>query len=591
MRRYSSKMGSNIKHRIDVAAGRKPADLKLTNCKVVSVLADRIVSADLAIADGVIVGFGNYSARKKIDLRGGYLSSGLIDSHLHIESTLLSPAEFARVVVPRGTTSVVADPHEIANVLGEKGVRWMLAASEGLPLDIYIVLPSCVPESSLVTSGARLNARNLRKLASLRRVIGIGEVMNIPGVIAGKRDLLEKIRLIPGMRVDGHAPSLTGKDLNAYITAGIHSDHESTKQSEAMEKLLAGLHIMIREGTTEKNLNDLAKIVTPANSQRCFFCSDDKSPLDLLKHGHIDDILRRAVRAGIAPITALQMATNNAPYYFRLKRRKGAVAVGYVADLVVFDNLRNFSAKMVFKNGSLVARDGEMLTECAPRLKTTIGNTMHVKDFSKEDFIVKAAGSRMRVIQIIPGQIVTRGETCGAKAADGQINPDISRDILKLAVIERHHSSGRIGLAFVRGFGLKKGALASTVCHDSHNLIVVGTNDLDMFVAAKALVESGGGFAAAEGGLMKAILPLPLAGLMSEKPAQEVKDSYIKIENTARRFGCRLADPFLQLSFLSLSVIPELKLTDRGLVDTTRHKFVPLFSAFIIGKRSQTHTK
>lgn len=557
----------NIKYRIDVAAGRKPADLLLTNARVVSVFADEISNTDVAIADGVIVGFGNYRSKKCIDLDGGYLSSGLIDSHLHIESTLLTPAEFARVVVPRGTTSVVADPHEIANVLGERGVRWMLAASKGLPLDVYVVLPSCVPESDFVTSGAKLGPKELKNLACLKRIIGMGEVMNFPGVIAGNRELLQKIRLIPGMRVDGHAPGLTGKNLYAYASAGIHSDHESTSAKEGREKLFAGLHIMIREGTTEKNLNELSKIVTPANSHRCFFCSDDRSTKDLIEHGHMDDILRRAVAAGINPITALQMATNNAPYYFRLNRRKGAVAVGYVADLVVFDNLKDFNAKMVFKNGKLVAKDGKMLAPCKPLIHMDIGNTMHVGKLTKNSFAINSQSKKIRAIKIIPGQIVTRKEVVSLTAAD----------TLKLAVIERHRASGRIGLGFVRGFGLKKGALASTVCHDSHNLIVVGTNDDDMLLAANTLVETGGGFAAVSKSKVIARLDLKIAGLMSEKPAKDVAERYAKICAAAKSLGCRLRDPFLQLSFLSLSVIPNLKLTDKGLLDTSKHKFVTLF--------------
>lgn len=556
----------NLKHRIDVAAGRKPADLVLKNANVVSVFADRIEKTDVAIADGVIAGFGNYRARKQVDLKGGYLSSGLIDSHLHIESTLLTPAEFARVVVPRGTTSVVADPHEIANVMGERGVRWMLSQSGSLPLDIYVVLPSCVPESKFVTSGARLGAAELKKLARLRRVIGIGEVMDFPGVIAGKRELLQKIRLIPGMRVDGHAPGLTGRDLNAYVSAGIHSDHESTRAAEAKEKLFAGLHIMIREGTTEKNLNELAKIVTPANSHRCFFCSDDRSTQDLIEAGHMDDILRRAVRAKIAPITALQMATSNAPYYFRLNRRKGAVAVGYAADLVVFDNLKNFEARMVFKNGRLVAKNGELLVPCRPGIHANTLNTMHVAGLRSESFKIKTQSRRVRAIRVIPRQIITQEEIVSAS----------SPDLLKLAVVERHFASGRIGLGFVRGFNLKKGALASTVCHDSHNLIVVGTNDRDMLAAADALIKCGGGFASASGGRVIGLLPLPVAGLMSNKSASEVARDYAKVTNAALKLGSVLEDPFLQLSFLSLSVIPNLKLTDRGLVDTLRHCFVSL---------------
>ena len=567
----------SLKRRIDVAAGCKPADLLLTNGRVVSVFAGRAVRTDVAIADGVIVGFGPYRARKRIDLRGGYLSSGLIDSHLHIESTLLTPAEFASVVVPRGTTSVVAGPHEIANVMGEAGVRWMHAASEGLPLDVHLALPSCVPASRFEGSGASLGVDKLKRLASLTRVVGIGEVMDFPGVIAGRAGLLKKIRLIPGMRVDGHAPGLTGKDLYAYIAAGIHSDHESTRALEAREKLMAGLHIMLREGTTEKNLAELAKIVTPANSHRCMFCSDDRSASDLISHGHMDYILRKAVRSGIPPITALQMATNNATYYFRLRRRKGAVAVGYTADLVVFDSLRNFRARMVFKDGRLVARDGKLITRCKPKGTPRVANTMRVKDITGAALELASRSRRARAIRLIPGQIITRQEIVTVRSRQGKVLADPRRDILKLAVIDRHHHSGRVGVGLVRGFGLKRGALASTVCHDSHNLIVVGVSDEDMLAAAQALVRCGGGFAVAAGGAPIEVLALPVAGLMSDRPAEEVAATSRRLKRAARRLGAKVDDPFLALSFLGLSVVPELKLTIRGLIDVAKGRIVNLF--------------
>ena len=566
-----------MKRRIDVAAGRKTADLLLTNAKVVSVFSGRVVRTDVAIAEGVIVGFGTYRARKRIDLKGGYLSSGLIDSHLHIESTLLTPAEFARAVVPRGTTSVVADPHEIANVMGENGVRWMHDASEGLPLDVHLVLPSCVPASVFEGSKAKLGIGSLKRLASLPRVVGIGEVMDFPGVIAGQERLLKKIRLIPGMRVDGHAPGLTGKDLYAYIAAGIHSDHESTRAKEAGEKLMAGLHIMVREGTTEKNLAELARIVTPANSHRCMFCTDDRSAGDLIGRGHIDYILRQAVKKGIPSITALQMATSNAPYYFRLKRRKGAVAVGYAADLVVFDNLRNFRARMVFKDGRLVARDGRLLTPYKPKRRPRVANTMRVRGLTKSALELVSRGRRARVMRLIPGQIITRQEIVTVRPRRGLIRADTKRDILKLAVIDRHHQSGRVGVGLVRGFGLKRGALASTVCHDSHNLIVVGARDEDMLSAAQALIKCGGGFAVAAGGRPIEVLPLPVAGLMSDRPAEEVAATSSRLKRTARRLGAKIEDPFLALSFLGLSVVPELKLTNRGLIDVARGRIVNLF--------------
>ena len=567
----------NLKHRIEVAIGRRPADLLLSGGRVVSVLADQIVKTDVAIADGVIVGFGNYKAKKKIDLKGGYISSGLIDGHLHIESTLLSPAEFARAVVPHGTTSVVADPHEIANVLGARGIRYMLEASDGLPLDVYLSLPSCVPATSLETSGARLGAKQLKKFTGHPRVVGIGEVMDYPGVIAARPSLLAKTKLMPGMRVDGHAPGLTGKNLFAYIAANISSDHESTSADEAREKLMAGLHIMIREGTTEKNLKELSKMVTPANSHRCFFCSDDRSPDDLMKDGHIDDILRKSVRYGIPPITALQMATNNAPYYFRLSARKGAVAVGYAADLVVFDDLRNFEARMVFKGGLLVAKDGGISVPCGSSKRVGYKNTVNLGKYAGNCLELWTRKKRARVIEIVPNQIVTRQKVMDLKRDRGLVVADTKTDVLKLAVFERHRASGRVGLGFVHGFGLKNGALASTVAHDSHNVIVVGTNDEDMLTAVGVLAKIGGGFVAVAGKTVRALLKLPIAGLMSDEGIETVTSKYKRLQTVAKEMGSKIENPFLQLSFLALPVIPEIKLTDKGLVDAKAFKIIPLF--------------
>ncbi len=567
----------NIQHRIEVAAGRKPADLKLTGGRVVSVFTGTTIRTDVAIADGVIVGFGDYRARRAVDLKGGYLTSGLIDSHIHIESSLLTPAEFARVVVPRGTTSVVADPHEIANVMGVHGINWMLSASEGLPLDIYFGLPSCVPATALETSGARLDARTLKKFVGHPRIVAIGEVMNYPGVIGCSRDLLEKIRLAPGMRVDGHAPELTGKDLYAYITAGIHSDHESTRLDEAREKLLAGMHLMIREGTTEKNLRELAKLITPINSHRCFFCSDDRSASDLVRGGHVDDILRKAVKANVPPIIALQMATDNAPNYFRFKQRKGAVAIGYQADLVVFDDLRNFRARMVFKDGKLVAQDGRLVTPCRPTRKPRITNSIHIKPFADAALRLPAGSEHIRVIEIIPRQIETRERIMRAHIIEGAAVSDVRRDILKLIVVERHKRSGSIGIGFVKGFGLKRGALASSVAHDSHNIIAVGVTDDELAHAVRSIQRQKGGFVVVRKENVLASLPLPFAGLMTDRPAAEVADQYETLQRAAARLGVKIKDPFLQLSFLALPVVPELKLTDRGIVDVTRFQSVSLF--------------
>lgn len=566
-----------LKHRIDVAAGRTPADLKLTGGRIVSVFSGSIIKTDVAIADGVIVGFGDYRALRTIDLKGGYLSAGLIDSHIHIESSMLSPQEFARVVVPRGTTAVIADPHEIANVMGSRGIRWMINASDGLPLDIYFGLPSCVPATSLETSGAKLNAKALKEFVDHPRVVAVGEVMDYPGVIAGRKDIIQKIRLKRGLRVDGHAPGLTGNDLNAYIAAGIHSDHESTKAAEAKEKLSKGMHVMIREGTTEKNLKELASIVTPANAHRCMFCSDDRSAHDLVTAGHIDNNLRLAVRAGIKPITALQIASENTARYYRLARRTGAVAIGYRADLVVFDNLKNFRARMVFKDGRLVAKDGELIVPCKPKRKPHILNSMRVKPFGKDALAVRATGSRMRVIEIVPRQIVTKERRIAPHMQDDLVVSDTKNDTLKLVVVERHKRSGNIGVGFVKGFGLKRGAIASSVAHDSHNIIAVGTCDEDIEYAVKSLVDQNGGFAVVENKKVKAALPLPIAGLMTDAPASVVATQLESLQNAARSLGCKIKEPFLQLSFLALPVIPSLKLTDRGLVDVISFKRVSLF--------------
>lgn len=567
----------DLKHRIDVASGRKPADLLLSNGRVVSVLADRVVRTDVAIADGVIAGFGSYKAKKRMDLKGGYISSGLIDGHLHIESTLLSPCEFARAVVPHGTTSVIADPHEIANVLGEKGIRYMLDASRDLPMDIYLSLPSCVPATHLETSGASLSAKKLRRFAKDPRIVGVGEVMDYPGVLAARPSILAKTKLMPGMRVDGHAPGLTGKELYAYIAANISSDHESTQAAEALEKLMAGLHIIVREGTTEKNLKELAKMVTPANSHRCFFCSDDRSPLDLLVNGHIDDILRKAVRSGIPPITALQMATNNAPYYFRIPAKKGAVAVGYEADLVIFDDLKNFRARMVFKRGELVAKEGRMLGRCPRTGPERYHHTINVGRMRRGSLELWTRKRQAHVIDIVPNQIVTKNSLVSVRNDRGLVNADTKRDILKLAVFERHKASGRVGKGLVRGLGIKRGALASSVAHDSHNIIVAGTNDADMLAAVESLIKMGGGFVAVAGEKVRAALELPIAGLMSDEPIEKVVEKYRRLQSAAKDLGSKVDNPFLQLSFLALPVIPELKLTDRGLVDAVKFKFIPLF--------------
>jgi len=569
----------NLKRRISAALGREKCDLLLKNARVVSVFTGHVEGpVNVAIADGAIAGFGDYHAKKVIDLRGAYLTSGFVDSHMHLESTLLTPAEFARSVLPHGTTTVVCDPHELANVAGVDGIKYLLDASEKLPLDIYVALPSCVPASRLDTSGASLGAKELKKVSGHPRVIAIGEVMDWYGVIGMKKEMLEKLELKRGIRIDGHAPGLSGHLLNAYIMGNISSDHESTSAAEALEKLRSGLHIMIREGSAAKNLAELVKIVTPVNAHRLMLCTDDLHVDDIISHGHIDNILRKAVKAGVNPVTAVQMATNNPSYYFRFPAKKGAVAVGYQADLVVLNDLKDFRVKMVFKDGRLVARNGRLIVPCeAASVPKRLKNSVRTKKFSEASFKIRVCGERARIIKVNDGNLITDEEILRVNSKEGEVIADIGRDIIKLAVIERHFCSGRIGLGLIRGLGIKRGAVASSVAHDSHNLIVAGVSDRDMLLAAEAVLKAKGGYAVAENGRVTGLLPLPVAGLISDQKAGTVAAIHRKLAKAVKKLGSRLSDPLQMLSFMALPVIPELKLTDKGLVKVSVSKHVKLW--------------
>jgi len=568
---------SRLKAIIRAARGEDTADLLLANGHVVNVFSGEVFRADVAIAGGLIAGVGSgYQARETIDLEGAIVCPGFIDGHLHIESTMLSPFEFARAVVPRGTSAVVSDPHEIANVLGLSGIRYMLDASEGLPLDVFVMASSCVPATHMESAGASLSAGDLAELLGHPRVLGLAEMMNYPGVLFQVEDVLAKLDLARklGVPIDGHAPGLTGRDLQAYVATGVRSDHECTRAEEALEKLRAGMYVYIREGTTERNLADLLPIVNPATARRCLLVSDDRHPDDLMDRGHLDHSIRLAVEHGLDAVTAIQMVTLNPAERFRLHDR-GAVAPGYRADLVVLDSLRELRVRKVFHSGALVAEDGRMSSRARPAA-ATIAPSVHVA-WDRLDLAVRATGSRLRVIRVIEGQIVTRADEVALPAERGPIEADVSRDLLKLAVIERHHATGRIGLGFVTGMGLKRGAIAGTVAHDSHNLIVVGTNDRDMMAAARAIADMGGGLVAVSDGRLLACLPLPVAGLMSDRPLEEVRAGMDALIAAARAgLGSPLANPFMTLSFLALPVIPKLKLTDRGLVDVEKFEIVPL---------------
>lgn len=560
---------------IRYARGEEEADLLLANARVVNVHSGEIIPTNVAIVRSHIVGLGDYKAKEVVDLGGAYLSPGFIDAHVHIESALVPPAEFARAVVPRGTTAVITDPHEIANVLGLDGIRFMFESAKWGPLSMFVMASSCVPATSMETNGAELRSYDLVALKSDPWVLGLAEVMNFPGVIHGDEEVLAKIRLFDDLVVDGHCPALTGKDLQAYAAAGIQSDHECTTVEEALEKLRLGFTIFIREATNARNLRTLLPMVTERNHHQICFCTDDRQPADLLDEGHIDFMVRTAIEDGIDPIIAIRMATWNTARYFRLHDR-GAVAPGRRADLIVFDDLHAPRPHLVYRGGKLVAKDGQMLVPRRERATRSLRNTMNV-DWASVSFRIPAEGSTARVIGIVPNQLVTENLTAEMKVVDGEAVADPSRDLLKMAVIERHRRSGAMGRAFVKGFGLRRGAIASSVAHDHHNLVVTGADDRSMETAARACAKLGGGMAVADGETVLAEVPLPIGGLMSTEPIEEVRGSLDKALAAAKELGSSLHDPFMALSFLALEVIPTLKLTDQGLVDVDRFDFVPLW--------------
>lgn len=560
---------------IRVARGDEPADTLLKNCRVINVFTGEIIETNLAIVHSRIVGLGDYEARQTVDLAGHYIAPGLIDSHVHIESAMVPPPEFARAVVPRGTTTVVTDPHEIANVLGLEGIRYMLEMSKHNPLSVYVNAPSCVPSTSMETTGAALEWYDLEPLQREEYVIGLAEVMNFPGVVAGEDGVLNKLRSFRGMVKDGHCPGLSGKNLNAYINGSIGSDHECTTIEEALEKLRLGMYIFIREATNAHNLKPLLPLVTPENARRICFCTDDRQPADLLEEGHIDFMLRTAIAGGIPPLTAFRMATLNPSEYFHLHDR-GAIAPGRRADLMIFSDLQAPVAEMVYRGGKLVAEDGLMLPWERQMRHSVLRSSMNV-NWTKVDLKIEAAGPKLRIIGAIPDQLITDHLIEETPQRDGNVVADIARDILKMAVIERHLATGRVGKGVVRGLGLKRGAIASTVAHDHHNIVVIGVDDRSMLMAAHAVADTRGGMAAVDGDTILAQLPLPIAGLMSDQPIERVRDQMDDMLRAAHRLGSPLHDPFMAMSFLALPVIPSLKLTDHGLVDVDKFQLVPLF--------------
>jgi len=485
--------------------------------------------------------------------------------------------EFARAVVPHGTSAMVIDPHEFTNVLGKEGIQYVLEASKGLPIDFFVMLPSCIPATHLETSGARMHAADLAAMINDERIAGVAELMNYPGVFLGFASELEKIRAGKGKPIDGHAPGLRGKNLNAYALAGVRSDHESTELEEAREKLRLGMHLLVREGSTERNLEHIIALVTPQNASNCSFATDDKLPGDLLREGHIDHSIRKAISLGVPPVTAIQMGSINTARHYRL-RNHGAIAPRYWADFLVLDDLEKFVVRRVYKKGKLVAEDGEYRGPQVAAVKQP-RNTMNIRFRGAEDIAVKAGGAKnIKVIEIVPEQIVTNSVTLPAKVEGGQVVSDLARDVLKLVVVERHNATGNVGVGFVRGFGLQRGALGSTVAHDAHNVVVVGVSDSDIIAAVAALQKMGGGQTAIDKGKELAALPLPIAGLVSDRPLPEVVEKIEALKQAAARLGCNLPAPFMSLSFLSLSPIPALKLTDQGLVDAVKMELTSLFA-------------
>jgi adenine deaminase len=568
-----------LTRRISVASGKEPADTVVKNGRIIDVFNGEIIEGDIAIVDGYFAGVGKYEGKSIVDAKGRYVIPAFIDGHVHIESSLVTPSEFAKVLLPHGVTTVIADPHEIANVLGTAGIQYMLDSSEDLPFDIYIMLPSCVPATSFENSGAILKAEELKPFYHHPRVLGLAEVMNFPAVLNAEDDMLNKISDAKqfGKKVDGHAAGLSGSDLNVYMASGIQTDHESTTAKEAKERLRSGMYLMIREGTVAKDLQNLIPIVNEYNSRRCLFVTDDKHLDDLVLEGSIDHNVRLAIQEGISPITAIQMATINAAECFGLSD-KGAIAAGYKADFSLVEDLDNLKIIHVYKDGKAVIHDCKLVTDFSTIPKDgsdSLKNSVHFEDIKKENFDIPLSTSKANIIEIIPNSLVTRHIVEEVDISDqGFFLSSTSTDQLKLAVIERHHLTKQFGLGIIKGLGLKYGAIATTIAHDSHNLIIAGTNDTDMILAAKMIKEMQGGMVVIKEGQILASLKLPIAGLISDLPYQEVYSNLKELHLALKKLGANdQFNPFLTLSFLALPVIPELKLTDKGLfkVSTFKH--------------------
>ena len=573
-----------LREQVAAATGSKKAELVLKNAQIVNVFTQSVETGDIAIEGGYIVGIGNYEGITEKDLGGAYVCPGFLDGHIHIESSMTSPGEFERAVVPHGTIAVITDPHEIANVAGTAGIRFMMQSAQKLDLDVYFMLPSCVPATDLDESGAELLARDLEPFYADEKVLGLAEMMNAFGVTHGDKGCFEKLVQARSLKkaIDGHAPALSGKELNAYVTAGIRSDHECSDFEEAKEKFARGQWIMIRQGTAAKNLKALMGMFEDPYYQRCLLVTDDKHPGDLIRIGHIDAIIREAVSMGADPIRAIRMGTLNAAAYFGL-HDMGAVAPGYKADLVVFDDLRTLNVKQVYKGGKLVAENGKMLhqkeknTDWSTEIKERVFHSFHRVPITVEELQLKeTTGTHQRVIDMVAHELITKERIEEWKELPG-VAPgvDISRDIVKLAAIERHKNTGHVGLGFLGKYGLKKGAVATSIGHDSHNLVIAGVTDEDMVLAGNRVIENGGGLAIALEGKVLADLPLPIGGLMADEPVEVVDEKLEHMKKLSVELGISEdIDAFMTLAFISLPVIPKLRLNTYGIVDVEKHQVV-----------------
>jgi len=569
-----------LKKRIRAARNEVPADLVLKKGRVVNVFTGGISEKDVAICDGVIVGVGTgYQGREERDIGGKCIIPGLIDGHIHIESSMLVPSRLAAALLVHGTTAIVSDPHEIANVMGLEGIRFMLRDSQEIPFDIFFMAPSCVPATHLETAGAYLGPSDLMKLKDEPRILGLAEMMNFPGVLSGDQEILEKIDLFRNKVLDGHCPSLSGSDLQAYVAAGIRSDHETTVLSEGLEKVETGMMLMIREGTSAKNLDELVPLVNRGNARRFCFVSDDLHPEDIQQRGHLNYMVKKAIQLGLDPVTAIQLTTLNPAEYFDLKDR-GAVAPGFRADLAVLNDLESFEVNSVYKDGRMVVDKGSLVNFPNGQDRATVmkPEPLNISSLSPESFRIPYSEDKAKVIEVVPGQIITHMRFEEIRSDKGYVVTDIESDVLKLCVVERHRATGHIGLGLVTGFGLKRGAMATSVAHDSHNVIAVGVTDEEIFRAVEAVRIMGGGLSVVKNNEILAEVHLEIAGLMSDEPMETLVRNLREIKKAAAGLGCALEEPFMALSFLALPVIPELKLTDMGLVDVNKFEIVPLFT-------------